>query len=127
MKAARHHTLRLAAALLIALWVGMPLAWSIHAEDHAHVYCAEHGSVEEARGGSSRERAGDAVTAAAESSHESCVFIALSTRSADVPPTTQERPDASLRLSAAGLNHAEAQYATVPVLHRAPKSSPPRA
>ncbi|CAM3192582.1 hypothetical protein G4177_27755 [Corallococcus sp. ZKHCc1 1396] len=44
----RAHTLaRLTAMLLIALWGAQPLGLTLHVEQHAHRYCAQHQTFEE--------------------------------------------------------------------------------
>lgn len=127
MQKLRSHSLRSFSALIALLWIAFPVASTFHADAHAHVYCVEHGSVEEAPGGSGADSREGLSSAVEGSAHESCAFLALTTRSADVPPAMQLGQIASLRLCGEGLSYAEAEYAAVPVLHRAPKSSPPRA
>jgi hypothetical protein len=127
------------AAVLVALWVVSPFAWAAHARQHAHRFCPEHASFEEADCAqdtqplASDSRGGDGLRSGAPwddagpsgNAHEECPAVAFE---ASAPWTVPAR-------SLVGVLEARTVL-LVPELHarpfepmtalvRAPKASPP--
>lgn len=128
---------RCTAMLLVALWAAQPLGTFVHAGAHAHRFCPEHRTFEEATRGTGQllsRGADDATTLSsraadvadtARSTHEACPLVSSSTRE---DALTAER----VTVFEPGLD--ESHPATAPplrahsslsVLDTAPKSSPP--
>jgi hypothetical protein len=119
---------RLPAALLALIWIGAPLATTVHTAVDSHTWCPEHQALEE---GSPLERAeatehatvaGDQPDADA---HEDCASDDLYDRSftptIDGPAIGSAPVSDSPVLDAVSLVDAPA----IPILSFAPKSSPP--
>lgn len=114
----------MAAAFAVA-----PVVASLHSDDHAHVYCAQHQAIEESDGTrSDTARSTDAWTSADDrvSSHESCPFLMLTTRASELNPAGSSRQlfEADAVTTRVELS---ARHEVVALLLEAPKSSPPHA
>ncbi|MEN9798648.1 MAG: hypothetical protein RL653_2344 [Pseudomonadota bacterium] len=121
----------LLALVLAGLWVLLPLASALHDEDHAHRYCAEHGVVEEAGTGAvaaadvDAPGVSDADGAEAGAAHVSCAFEFLHGSGDGLEVPTGRGCALSWGPSAAVGLRASDGVRVLPVLARAPKSSPP--
>ncbi|RYZ35016.1 MAG: hypothetical protein EOO71_37075 [Myxococcaceae bacterium] len=133
----RAHTLaRLTAMLLIALWGAQPLGLTLHVEQHAHRFCAQHQTFEEdarrANPSLSRfaERApafapvSPAVADATGPNHETCPLLTAAPQMG--APFAQD----VLRAASGVESHHPAtapprSFAPLAVLATAPKASPP--
>lgn len=128
---------RCTAMLLVALWAAQPLGTFVHAGAHAHRFCPEHRTFEEASRGTGQlltresedgatvsSRAAD-VADTSRSTHEACPLVSGSTRE-DVHSTER------VTVLAPGLDRSHPATApplrahtSLSVLDTAPKSSPP--
>ena len=113
------HVGPLIATVLVALWVVSPFAWAAHSGQHAHRFCPEHASFEEA------DRAPRDDAGPSGSAHEECPVVAFEARA----------PWAESTCSLVGVLETRTVL-LVPELHahpfepltalvRAPKASPP--
>ena len=121
--------LRVFSALLAAAVAMAPVVASLHSDDHAHVYCAQHQAIEESDGTTSdTSRSTDSWTSANDevSSHESCPFLALTTRASELNHAASSVPLLEADAVAARLEFS-AGHEVVALLLEAPKSSPPQA
>jgi hypothetical protein len=138
MRTRLHIVARCTATLLVALWASQPLGLLAHAaETHAHRFCPEHRTFEEAARGSGQlvsqrseaapsvSTRAPAVADTARSTHEACPLLTAGSR--------EETPAAEVETVTA-LCLAVSRPATAPplrarsslsVLATAPKSSPP--
>lgn len=118
-------------ALFVALFASAPLVAALHADDHAHVYCAEHQAIEESTGApqsNDNSAAHASLTAPFEDArgHERCELFALTVRTA----TLNSVPGGAHPAAAAQVPEISAAVharRVVPVLFEAPKASPPNA
>lgn len=109
------------AAMLVALFVGLPVATIAHADDHAHRFCSEHGSFEDI---------GDASRAPPTSEHGQLAHdaCALSPTCLTKEAAAHERvaPEVAERLSSiAPVSPHEVPLPQRHPLLVAPKASPP--
>lgn len=127
MARARLHTFRVASVVLALLWALAPAAAALHSETHSHVYCAEHGSVEDASATRSDSTRGEAglTSFAEEQLHQACGFVALWTRAVGMPGQPLALAHEANVFSANGVEPADGSDGGIDVLHRAPKASPP--
>lgn len=127
---ARRSLCRISAVVVAVLWVLAPVLALLHDVNVEHVYCAEHGTFEEA--GSTGRRSSPTTRETATLSedarpepaaHHACVLksvqphagVAERVRSAGMQP---RRAEATVRLFTSHLS-------PIPILAVAPKSSPP--
>ncbi|NMO20341.1 hypothetical protein HPC49_23140 [Pyxidicoccus fallax] len=139
MRARSPQPRRIGAALLVAVWLLVPLLALVHGS-HAHRYCPEHGTFEEVassgdEGGAFREstvvapgapRLADAGAATVADGHEDCPLLGAQQRQVIPGPIAVLLPE--------GLAPAELRGSRTPVVEPqvalltiAPKGSPPRA
>ena len=131
-----HALRRLVAPLLLALWALQPVVMVQHVGAHFHRFCVEHGVFEDvaASATAAPESTDPGLQAlrtlrpegavAAESPHEQCGVL-----SSRAPQLAAGGPALVLAVAPhsgdARLAHARDGVAPVPLLHRAPKASPP--
>ena len=118
---------RLPAAVLATLWLATLFGGMVHGVVERHVYCQDHGAFEEQ--GEAGERHDDNVVGFAVggqvSEHQACAFAFLGAKPA-VPQPAVSAMRAVVAPTAPLLVVARALPARpVPVLHAAPKTSPP--
>jgi hypothetical protein len=126
---------RLAATLLVVMWVAQPLLGIAHTQEHVHRYCPTHRAFEEASAGGSTARVAQVRDSGAIEKlppapvgplhHEECAFFSASTRDelvgrADVRPVVQ----ACLEVSRPATAPPRALH-SLSALDTAPKASPP--
>lgn len=128
---------RCTAMLLVALWAAQPLGAFVHAGAHAHRFCPEHRTFEEAARGTGQlmtrgsegtsaltARAAD-VADTSRSTHEACPLLTSGTRegvlAAERVTFIEPCLDASHPATAPPLR----AYTSLSVLDTAPKASPP--
>ncbi len=124
--------------LLVALWAAQPLGQLMHAaEAHAHRFCAEHQTFEEAARGSgqlqSRLTEGAPVIAArpaavadtARPTHEACPLLSAGTREETLAATVETVSALCLAVSRPATAPPLRALSSLSVLDTAPKSSPP--
>ncbi len=111
------------------LWIALPVVGAIHGAHEQHVYCAEHGALEELRGGSAAgtsdlpESVIDAG-APAPDEHEACAFShVVPCKAAARPSLTWHRLPPAAQPCVAPV--ASSDTCPIPLLALAPKSSPP--
>jgi hypothetical protein len=138
----RHPQLRHAALALAALLSWLQLSSAAHLT-HAHRFCAEHGALEEANEVASGSASADlrrpdsdtssgidadAVSSEPESpsasAHEQCSFLPWQSGTANRPPLAESVHTAS---STQRRQTQRPCHQSVPLLHFAPKASPPHA
>lgn len=123
----RFTALRVTAALFAAVFASAPIVATLHADDHAHVYCAEHQAIEESGSKKVAASATDAWTTTSEAAdHESCELFALTIRSA-TPHRSSVAFDVAARAEAPAAIEAASAHCVVQTLLQAPKASPPQA
>lgn len=127
---------RLVAPLLLALWALQPVVMVQHVGAHFHRFCVEHGVFEDVAAGATATAAPSEAgqkslrtlrpesAVAAETPHEECGVLASRT-----PQLAAGGPALVLAVTPPSggvrLAHARDGVAPVPLLHRAPKASPP--
>lgn len=135
----RLHTLgRCTATLLVALWAVQPLGALLHAsETHAHRFCPEHQTFEEAARGSGqlvtqRSELNPTVSArpaavadTARPTHEACPLLSAGTREGTLAPEVETVTALCLAVSRPATAPPQRALCPLSVLDTAPKSSPP--
>ncbi len=126
---------RLAATLLVVLWIAQPLLGIAHAREHVHRYCPTHQAFEEASAGGSTARVAQARDAGVVEKvspapmgplrHEECAVISASARDGlvgreEVRPVVQ----ACLEVSRPATAPPRSLH-SLSALDTAPKASPP--
>jgi hypothetical protein len=133
------HTL--SAALLVAVWIASPALSALHHAFEQHSYCPEHGTLEEQRDDVAEPAARAPV--AAETGLSSAVFAADRGQSAlghevcahqEFAPRDAFSPEHAVAVEPAPLARTADRSPNesiagrpIPLLHAAPKCSPPRA
>ncbi|HEX8824148.1 MAG TPA: hypothetical protein VF794_29780 [Archangium sp.] len=125
---------RLAATLLVVLWVAQPLLAIAHTREHVHRYCPTHRAFEEASTGGALARAtkvwdGGTVeklppAPMGSPRHEECTVIPASGREELVGPTARPVVQACLAVSRPATAPPRPLH-SLSVLDTAPKASPP--
>ncbi len=116
---------------LVALWLTLPLASFAHGDDHAHRFCAEHGTIEEGAASAAHSDGAAGLAwmkdvAADADVHAPCPVATAPTRDAQVEWTVP--PASPVQAAPALLPEPPAPgYAALPLLALAPKASPPAA
>jgi hypothetical protein len=128
---------RCTAMLLIALWAAQPLGAFVHSASHAHRFCPEHRTFEEAARGSGQLQAQWAERAPVLSSraaalpdsgrptHEECTLVSARSRQDALTSTTVTVSEACLASSQPATAPPSRGFPPLSVLATAPKSSPP--
>jgi hypothetical protein len=128
---------RISAATLVGVWLTVPFLSLLHGS-HAHRYCDEHQTIEEASPSTSvtssapspEVEAGIAVrsadsTGGVDGAHQECPVFAAQHRDAVLPTPTAAECSDELEASLSALV-TQTSGAQLPLLALAPKASPPR-
>lgn len=128
---------RCTAMLLIALWAAQPLGAFVHSESHAHRFCPEHRTFEEAARGSGQLQAqwaervptvssrASALPDTARLTHEECTLVSARSRQDALTSDAVTVSEACLAASQPATAPPAHGFSPLPVLATAPKSSPP--
>jgi hypothetical protein len=124
---------RIPAALLAALWLITPVAISLHGLSERHVYCPEHGTLEEQPAestlGPRRTAPDDEIDrrdpSAAHGEHAACSFAQVGAHAGVVAEAVSAVSSALDALLVPGLTRQAEHLGSIPVFRFAPKNSPP--